>query len=84
MSIYSPSPCIVMDDVNIKTAAKRIAWGKFMNTGQTCVATDYVLCHSRVKDTFIEAMKKHLKVFYGEDPEKSRDYGRIVNSTHFR
>ena len=77
------SPTIVMDDVNVSTAAKRVAWGKFMNTGQTCIATDYVLCHSRVKDKFLEAMKKQLKVFYGENPEQSCDYGRIINAAHF-
>lgn len=63
--------------------AKRIVWGKFMNAGQTCIAPDYVMCDTQVKDKLIEELKKTLRNFYGEDIKRSADYGRIVTERHF-
>ena len=76
-------PAIVCGDAAIEQAAKRIAWGKFMNAGQTCVAPDFVLVQRGVRETFVIALKKSLREFYGEDASKSADYGRIVNAPHF-
>lgn len=76
-------PCLVCADVPTDTAARRIVWGKFMNAGQTCVAPDFVLVDRRVRDRFIEAMQRELQAFYGDNPQKSPDYGRIINRKHF-
>ncbi len=76
-------PAIVCADVDVGLAAKRIAWGKFMNAGQTCVAPDFVLVHRSVREAFVNALKKSVREFYGEDASNSPDYGRIVNARHF-
>jgi aldehyde dehydrogenase (NAD+) len=76
-------PAIVCADANVELAAKRIAWGKFMNAGQTCVAPDFVLVQRGVRETFVAALKKSLREFYGEDASRSADYGRLVNARHF-
>ena len=76
-------PAIVCGDAPIELAARRIAWGKFMNAGQTCVAPDFVLVECGARDVFLAAMKKSLQDFYGEDASRSVDYGRIVNARHF-
>ena len=76
-------PAIVCADAAIGQAAKRIAWGKFMNAGQTCVAPDFVLVQRGVREAFVTALKKSLREFYGDDASKSPDYGRIVNARHF-
>ena len=76
-------PAIVCTDAPIELAARRIAWGKFMNAGQTCVAPDYVLVERGARDEFVAALQKALRGFYGADPSRSPDYGRIVNARHF-
>jgi aldehyde dehydrogenase (NAD+) len=76
-------PAIVCADAPIELAARRIAWGKFMNAGQTCVAPDFVLVERSVRDAFVAALQKSLREFYGADPSQSKDYGRIVNKRHF-
>jgi len=76
-------PTIVCADAPIELAARRIAWGKFMNAGQTCVAPDFVLVERGVRDAFVAALQKSLREFYGDDPSRSNDYGRIVNQRHF-
>ena len=76
-------PTIVCSDANIELGAKRIAWGKFLNAGQTCVAPDFVLVQRGARAAFIAALKKSLRDFYGEEAGKSTDYGRIVNERHF-
>jgi aldehyde dehydrogenase (NAD+) len=76
-------PVIVCADARLELAARRIAWGKFMNAGQTCVAPDFVLVEREARDTFVAAMKKALHEFYGDDPARCEDYGRIVNQAHF-
>ncbi len=83
LELGGKSPCIVHSDADIKTASKRIVWGKFLNGGQTCVAPDYLLIHQSVKPRLIEQMKKDIRKFYGSDIEKSPDYPRIINRTHF-
>lgn len=76
-------PCIVCHDAPVEITARRIVWGKFMNAGQTCVAPDHVWVDSRIAPELIEAMKGALRGFYGEFPQHSPDYGRIINSRHF-
>lgn len=75
-------PCIVCADAPLETTARRIIWGKFMNAGQTCVAPDYVLVDRIARDALLEAMKRVLREFYGDDPRQSDAYGRIVNRKH--
>lgn len=77
-------PAIVCDDAPIELAARRIAWGKFMNAGQTCVAPDFALVQREVCEPFVAALKKSIVEFYGEDASRSADYGRIVNARHFQ
>jgi aldehyde dehydrogenase (NAD+) len=76
-------PAIVCGDADAALAARRIAWGKFMNAGQTCVAPDFVLVQRSVAGPFVAALKQSLRDFYGDDPSRSADYGRIVNARHF-
>ncbi len=76
-------PAIVCADAKVELAARRIAWGKFMNAGQTCVAPDFVLVQRGAREAFVAALKKSLREFYGEDASRSADYGRIVNARHF-
>jgi aldehyde dehydrogenase (NAD+) len=83
LELGGKSPCIVDEDVEIATAARRIAWGKFANAGQTCVAPDYVLVHEKTKDELVDGIKKNIRHFYGDDPQRSVDYGRIVNKRRF-
>ena len=83
LELGGKSPCIVDESFPVEMAARRIAWGKFFNAGQTCVAPDYLLVHKSVKARFLEEMKRVLREFYGEDPSQSPDYARIVNSRHF-
>ncbi|MEX1260622.1 MAG: aldehyde dehydrogenase [Balneolaceae bacterium] len=83
LELGGKSPAVVHKDADIKTTAKRIAWGKFMNVGQTCIAPDFVLVHDEVKAEFVKEIKKSIKKLYGKRPEKSEDYGRIINKNHF-
>jgi aldehyde dehydrogenase (NAD+) len=83
LELGGKSPCIVDDSASIDLAAKRIVWGKFINGGQTCIAPDYLLIHPSVKDAFVEAFKKEVAKAYGENPENSEDFPRIVNTKNF-
>ena len=76
-------PAIVCADAAVELAARRIAWGKFLNAGQTCVAPDFVLVQRDVRAAFVAALGKSLREFYGEDARTSAEYGRIVNTRHF-
>jgi aldehyde dehydrogenase (NAD+) len=76
-------PCLVCADAPLDLAARRIVWGKFINAGQTCVAPDFALADRRIRDALVSAMKQAIRDFYGDDPQHSPDYGRIVNRRHF-
>lgn len=76
-------PAIVCADAPVELAARRIAWGKFMNAGQTCVAPDFVLVARAAREALVVAMKEALHGFYGDDPARCEEYGRIVNQAHF-
>lgn len=83
LELGGKSPCIVDENINLEVASRRILWGKFTNAGQTCVAPDYLLVDEKVKDKLLAKMKIHLKEFFGDDPQLSPDYGRIINERHF-
>ncbi len=83
LELGGKSPCIIDSSAKIKLAATRLVWGKYLNCGQTCVAPDYVLCHSSVKDQFIKAMAAEIKAQFGQDPLANKDYGKIINQKHF-
>ena len=82
LELGGKSPCIVDSDIQVEYTAKRIAWGKFINAGQTCVAPDYLLVDKKVKPDLIEAIKTAIHGFYGDEPQKSPDYPRIINQHH--
>ncbi|WP_226677162.1 aldehyde dehydrogenase [Rossellomorea aquimaris] len=83
LELGGKSPCIVDETADIPLAAKRIAFGKVTNAGQTCIAPDYLFIHSSKKDEFITEFKKTVIDFYGTEPLKSDKFGRIVNERHF-
>ncbi|CAI6051126.1 4,4'-diaponeurosporen-aldehyde dehydrogenase [Paenibacillus sp. JJ-100] len=84
LELGGKSPVIVDEQADIQVAAERIMWGKLLNTGQTCIAPDYLLVHERVKQPLIEAMKTAIVAFFGTDIQNNKDYGRIVNKSHFK
>uniref|UniRef100_F6VZL9 Aldehyde dehydrogenase n=2 Tax=Ornithorhynchus anatinus TaxID=9258 RepID=F6VZL9_ORNAN len=84
LELGGKNPCYVDKDCDLDIACRRITWGKFLNSGQTCVAPDYILCEPSLQDQIVEKIKKTLKEFYGDDAKKSRDYGRIINAHHFQ
>ena len=84
LELGGKSPAVVLDDADIKTAARRIAWGKWLNAGQTCIAPDYVLVADSRRDEFIAALKQAVEDFYGTDASDANDYGRIVNEQHWQ
>ncbi|BAH18363.1 aldehyde dehydrogenase [Macrococcoides caseolyticum] len=83
LELGGKSPVIIDDTSNLKVAAERIAFGKFMNAGQTCVAPDYILIDNEIKMKFVEALQATIQEFYGAQIEQSEDFGRIVNDNHF-
>jgi aldehyde dehydrogenase (NAD+) len=83
LELGGKSPCIVDSDVHIDRAAKRIAWGKLINAGQTCIAPDYLLVHRPIETELVDRIQHYIKEFYGENPAHSQDYGRIIHRRHF-
>ncbi len=83
LELGGKSPAVVCADANITVAAKRIAFGKFVNTGQTCVAPDYVLVHIDVKEKFVSKLKETVIKFYSDDPMNNYNYGKIINEKRF-
>jgi aldehyde dehydrogenase (NAD+) len=79
LELGGKNPCIVTADARLDFAARRIVWGKFMNAGQTCICPDYLMVDRKVKDQFLELLKKEIIASYGADPEKSADFARIIN-----
>lgn len=84
LELGGKSPCIVDKDANIDLAAKRIAWGKFLNAGQTCVAPDYLVVHRNIKEKLISSIENYIVEFFGENTFESEDYPRIINERHFK
>lgn len=84
LELGGKSPTIVDETASISNAVKQLTFGKFSNNGQICIAPDYVFVHEKVKDKFIDAMKKSIESFYGKDPSTSEDYMRVINNRHFQ
>ncbi len=83
LELGGKSPCIIDQTADLPLAAKRLAFGKYLNAGQTCVAPDYVLVHRDVHDGLLALLAGEIAAFYGSDPLACPDYGRIVNEKHF-
>lgn len=83
LELGGKSPCVVDKNTNLDVTVSRIAWCKWMNSGQTCVAPDYILVDEAIKDKFVTALKNKIQQFYGNDVSKSKDYGRIINKRHW-
>ncbi len=82
LELGGKSPCIVTARADVETAARRIAWGKYLNAGQTCVAPDFCLVQANVYERFVKALGRALTEFYGNNPAESPDYGRIIAERH--
>ncbi|WP_456867022.1 aldehyde dehydrogenase [Galbibacter sp. BG1] len=83
LELGGKNPCIIDETAKLKQAAKRIVWGKFLNGGQTCIAPDYILVASNIKDKLIQHLKNEIIAAYSENPKNSSDYPRIVNKNNF-
>jgi len=80
LELGGKNPCVVMADAKLEFAVKRIAWGKFLNAGQTCICPDYLMVDRRIKEKFLDLLVKEINSFYGSDPEKSPDFARIISA----
>ncbi|XP_055577817.1 aldehyde dehydrogenase family 3 member B1-like isoform X3 [Falco cherrug] len=78
------NPCYVSDTCNVQNVARRVAWGRFFNAGQTCVAPDYVLCSLEMQEKLLVALREAITEFYGPNPQESPDFARIVGDKHFQ
>ena len=83
LELGGKSPCVVMPDANLETTARRIAWGKFTNAGQTCIAPDYILADADTEAKLIPLLEKNIREMFGDDPQQSDSYGRMINNHHF-
>lgn len=83
LELGGKSPCIVDQTADIRLAARRVVFGKYLNCGQTCVAPDYIYCQRSVKDAFIKEVQKQIRKQYGRHPLDNPDYGKIINEKHF-
>ena len=84
LELGGKSPCVVDRTANLRLAARRIVFGKFLNCGQTCVAPDYLYCDRSVKDQLVKELQKQIKQQFGKDPLKNQNYGKIINEKHFK
>ncbi len=83
LELGGKSPCIIDKTADLKVAARRLAFGKFLNAGQTCVAPDYLLVHRSVKNQIVEYLKQEITNFYGNTPLDNKDFPKIINEKHF-
>jgi len=83
LELGGKSPTIVHKDANLTLAAKRIAFGKYLNAGQTCVAPDYMYVHANLREGFLDILEREMEKLYGQHPLKNKNYTRIVNKEHF-
>jgi aldehyde dehydrogenase (NAD+) len=83
LELGGKSPCVVMPDADLLTTARRIAWGKFTNAGQTCIAPDYLLVDAETEKKLVPVLQQVVTEMFGENPEASDSFGRIVNDRHF-
>jgi aldehyde dehydrogenase (NAD+) len=80
LELGGKNPCVVASDARLDYAAKRIAWGKLINCGQTCVSPDYRLVDKKVKDRFLVLISKEIRLFYGDNPKQSKDFARVISA----
>jgi len=80
LELGGKNPCVVAADAKLEFAAKRIAWGKLINCGQTCVSPDYLLIDKKIKDQFLDLISKEIGLFYNDNPQKSNDFARVISS----
>jgi len=83
LELGGKNPCIIHKSAKVQLAAKRIVWGKYLNGGQTCIAPDYILIDSSIKEKFIDAVQNEIIAAYGANPKDSPDYARIINEKNF-
>lgn len=83
LELGGKSPCIVHKDADLKLSAKRIAFGKFTNAGQTCIAPDYLLIHKDIKAEFLEMLKHEITEMFGSNPLQNENYSRMISEKHF-
>lgn len=83
LELGGKSPCIVDKKANLKLAAKRIVFGKYLNCGQTCVAPDYIYCHKDIREALLTEIIRQIKKQYSEEPLTNEEYGKIINEKHF-
>ena len=84
LELGGKSPCIVEKSADLKLAAKRIVFGKYLNCGQTCVAPDYIYCDASVKDALLKEICRQIRKQFGKDPLHNKNYGKIINEKHFQ
>ncbi|KAM9331702.1 aldehyde dehydrogenase family 3 member A2-like [Pholidichthys leucotaenia] len=84
LELGGKSPCYIDKNCDISLACRRVAWGKYTNCGQTCIAPDYILCEPSIQDRVIQEIRKFIKEFYTDNPKACPDYGRIINQRHFK
>ncbi|NXT58611.1 AL3B1 dehydrogenase, partial [Pluvianellus socialis] len=84
LELGGKNPCYVSDVCDVQNVARRVAWGRFFNAGQTCIAPDYVLCSVEMQEKLLPALRKAITDFYGSNPRESPDFGRIVGDEHFQ
>jgi aldehyde dehydrogenase (NAD+) len=83
LELGGKSPCIVLPDANLEATARRIAWGKFTNAGQTCIAPDYILTDADTEALLVPLLDQTIRKMFGDDPRQSDSYGRMINARHF-
>lgn len=83
LELGGKSPVIIDSNSNLRLTARRIAFGKYLNVGQTCIAPDYILCHRDVHDQFVQMFKEEIRAMYGENALQNPNYGKIINQKHF-
>ncbi|MDM0470232.1 aldehyde dehydrogenase [Clostridium perfringens] len=83
LELGGKSPCIIDKDCKVELAARRIVWGKLMNSGQTCVAPDYLYVHKYIEEEFIKKLEEEIKNQFGDNPLESQDYSKMVNEREF-
>ncbi|KAM8807387.1 aldehyde dehydrogenase family 3 member B1-like [Eudromia elegans] len=84
LELGGKNPCYVSDTCDVRNVARRVAWGRFFNAGQTCVAPDYVLCSAETREKLLPALREAIAEFYGPEPKESPDFARIVGDKQFR
>ncbi|XP_055669354.1 aldehyde dehydrogenase family 3 member B1 [Falco peregrinus] len=84
LELGGKNPCYVSDTCDVQNVARRVAWGRFFNAGQTCIAPDYVLCSLEMQEKLMPALREAITEFYGPNPQESPDFGRMVGDKHFQ